>query len=34
METVKVRMQTTFPPFASGAADGVKKVIAVDGAGA
>lgn len=34
METVKVRMQTTFPPFANGAVDGVKKVIAADGAGA
>jgi len=34
METVKVRMQTTFPPFATGAADGVRKVIAAEGAGA
>ncbi|GAA5991330.1 hypothetical protein JCM5350_006986 [Sporobolomyces pararoseus] len=34
METVKVRMQTTFPPFATSAASGLKKVIATDGAGA
>ncbi|ORY73260.1 mitochondrial carrier domain-containing protein [Leucosporidium creatinivorum] len=34
METVKVRMQTTFPPFATGAADGLKKVVAAEGSGA
>ncbi|GAA5821487.1 hypothetical protein JCM11251_004647 [Rhodosporidiobolus azoricus] len=34
METVKVRIQTTFPPFASGAVDGVNKVVAAEGAGA
>ncbi|KDE07311.1 hypothetical protein MVLG_02357 [Microbotryum lychnidis-dioicae p1A1 Lamole] len=34
METVKVRMQTTFPPFASGALNGVNKVVASEGAGA
>ncbi|GAA6037305.1 hypothetical protein JCM8097_008674 [Rhodosporidiobolus ruineniae] len=34
METVKVRMQTTFPPFASGAVSGLNKVVATDGAGA
>jgi hypothetical protein len=34
METVKVRMQTTFPPFANSAASGLSKVIATDGAGA
>ncbi|GAA5963645.1 hypothetical protein JCM21900_000207 [Sporobolomyces salmonicolor] len=34
METVKVRMQTTFPPFANGAIDGANKVIAKEGAGA
>lgn len=27
-------MQTTFPPFANGTIDGLKKVAAVDGAGA
>jgi solute carrier family 25 phosphate transporter 3 len=34
METVKVRMQTTFPPFANGVVSGVNTVIAKDGAGA
>ncbi|GAA5974233.1 hypothetical protein JCM11641_003344 [Rhodosporidiobolus odoratus] len=34
METVKVRIQTTFPPFASGARDGLQKVVAAEGAGA
>jgi solute carrier family 25 phosphate transporter 3 len=34
METVKVRMQTTFPPFANGVVSGVNGVIAKDGAGA
>ncbi|BGP38510.1 Cu/Pi carrier [Rhodotorula kratochvilovae] len=34
METVKVRIQTTFPPFASGAVSGVQKVVAAEGAGA
>lgn len=34
METVKVRMQTTFPPFANGAVSGVQAVIAKDGAAA
>merc|ERR1712093_740497 len=34
METVKVRIQTTFPPFASGAVSGLNKVVATEGAGA
>ncbi|GAA5907367.1 hypothetical protein JCM6882_002818 [Rhodosporidiobolus microsporus] len=34
METVKVRMQTTFPPFASGAVSGLNKVVAAEGSGA
>jgi solute carrier family 25 phosphate transporter 3 len=34
METVKVRMQTTFPPFATGVVSGVNAVVAKDGAGA
>jgi solute carrier family 25 phosphate transporter 3 len=34
METVKVRMQTTFPPFATGIVSGANTVIAKDGAGA
>ncbi|KAL8278861.1 hypothetical protein RQP46_008732 [Phenoliferia psychrophenolica] len=34
METVKVRMQTTFPPFATGIVSGVNAVVAKDGAGA
>lgn len=34
LETVKVRMQTTFPPFANGSIDGLKKVVATDGTGA
>lgn len=34
METVKVRMQTTFPPFATGAISGANKVIAAEGTGA
>ncbi|GAA5925808.1 hypothetical protein JCM3775_001505 [Rhodotorula graminis] len=34
METVKVRIQTTFPPFASGAVSGLQKVVATEGAGA
>ncbi|KAK4053507.1 Cu/Pi carrier [Microbotryomycetes sp. JL201] len=34
METVKVRIQTTFPPMAKGAVDGIQKVVAADGAGA
>ncbi|GAA5915435.1 hypothetical protein JCM8208_002111 [Rhodotorula glutinis] len=34
METVKVRIQTTFPPFATGAVSGLQKVVATEGAGA
>ncbi|GAA5855857.1 hypothetical protein JCM8547_000388 [Rhodosporidiobolus lusitaniae] len=34
LETVKVRIQTTFPPFASGAISGLNKVVATEGAGA
>lgn len=32
-EAVKVRMQTTIPPFATGMSDGFKKFIAVEGTG-
>ncbi|KAI9603463.1 hypothetical protein KEM48_001475 [Puccinia striiformis f. sp. tritici PST-130] len=31
MEAVKVRMQTTIPPFATGTVDGFKKFVAVEG---
>lgn len=34
METVKVRMQTTFPPFATSAVSGLNKVVAAEGSGA
>jgi len=34
METVKVRMQTTLPPFATGIADGYGKIVAAQGTGA
>lgn len=34
METVKVRMQTTFPPFANSAVSGINKVVAAEGVGA
>ncbi|POW17187.1 hypothetical protein PSTT_00648 [Puccinia striiformis] len=33
MEAVKVRMQTTIPPFATGTVDGFKKFVAVEGTG-
>ncbi|KNZ55379.1 hypothetical protein VP01_269g9 [Puccinia sorghi] len=33
MEAVKVRMQTTIPPFATGMVDGFKKFVAVEGTG-
>jgi len=33
METVKVRMQTTIPPFARGTVAGTQAVIAKDGVG-
>ncbi|KIJ54757.1 hypothetical protein M422DRAFT_24661 [Sphaerobolus stellatus SS14] len=32
-EAVKVRMQTTLPPFATGTSDGIRKFIAADGVG-
>ncbi|KAI5480236.1 mitochondrial phosphate carrier protein [Pseudohyphozyma bogoriensis] len=34
METVKVRMQTTMPPFATGIVDGYSKIVAKEGTGA
>ena len=34
METVKVRIQTTIPPFARGISDGYSKIVAAEGAGA
>lgn len=34
METVKVRIQTTMPPFAKGITDGYSKVVAAEGPGA
>jgi solute carrier family 25 phosphate transporter 3 len=33
LEAVKVRMQTTIPPFATGMVDGFKKFVAVEGTG-
>jgi solute carrier family 25 phosphate transporter 3 len=32
-EAVKVRMQTTLPPFATGTLDGLRKVTAAEGIG-
>lgn len=34
LETVKVRMQTTMPPFARGTLEGINKVTSTEGAGA
>ncbi|GAA96559.1 hypothetical protein E5Q_03229 [Mixia osmundae IAM 14324] len=34
MEAVKVRIQTTIPPFAKGVVDGTQKIIAAEGTGA
>lgn len=34
LETVKVRTQTTFPPYATGAVSGLQKVVANEGVGA
>jgi len=33
LEAVKVRMQTTMPPFASGTFDGISKIVAAEGVG-
>ena len=33
MEAIKVRIQTTIPPFAKGITDGIPKLIAQEGAG-
>jgi len=33
LEAVKVRMQTSIPPFATGTFDGISKIVAKDGFG-
>ncbi|USW54931.1 Putative mitochondrial phosphate carrier protein Pic2/Mir1 [Septoria linicola] len=33
LEAVKIRMQTTMPPFASGTFDGISKIVAAEGVG-
>ena len=33
LEAVKIRMQTTIPPFATGTLDGIRRITSTEGAG-